>query len=197
MLKQFIYLTLLVALVVLLQGCPLFVCDPERIEYPPLSDSLRCMIPYQNAESYQFQHSAGHIITFECERKTDTIRDCYSCSKCFISEEDVTTLKPNYPINEVRMVLRTGPMENEYEIHFVFGRNYFDIYPIENGFTPHDSLNIGGNIYYNVYAMANYNHAGYYGLQHQLFADSLYYNHDKGIIRITMSNDEYYQRYED
>lgn len=196
MFKRITYFIFLSIIVLMILGCPPRYCDPITTVHPPIPDSILCLIPYQNKESYKLQHSAGQVIAFSCERKTEKHDLCFDCIECLVYEEDVALLKPDYLISNVHINLRSN-QENLFQIHISFGESYFDIYLGEFGVIPQDSLIIEGVLYRNVFTLSNNNLASYYGTRQQLFADSLYYNHEKGIIRITMSNDEYYQAYED
>ena len=110
-------------------------------------------------------------------------------------EKSETKLTPDYPIFSVLISIHNAYFPiNEFIISI--GRDYFKfLYSDLNGLVGQaitDSLLIDNKRYYNVFKLPNLDD---YDKSKNL-VDSLYYNVEKGIIKIKLSNGESYTRFE-
>lgn len=163
-----------------------------------LPEEALAYVPYQKGESVILQHSEGGIITFSVDRYS-TIREesmgSHSCAM-YKYEENITTLRPDHPVMEISFYI------NNMDTTIYFGNVYIE----RAGFTIPtqefqyeyfdyaDSLLIDSTYYYNVFKLsnesANYNLSR---IDNPISIDSLYYNYENGILKVTLTNDEYYE----
>jgi len=176
-------------------------CDykcPETIDLGVVPDSIAQKVPYHDKEVYHFKHSAGKLINYTTEKKTITeyVGDDHCCANMYLQHIDKTFLTPDYPIFRIKFLIQNQNYEDDnpiYSITSYIGDSYFYI-PINNQDLEHvtfvSNLEIEGNTYTDVYKIKgqSYNNEG-------IAADSLYYNHEKGILKIKMNNNEYYNIY--
>jgi len=180
----------------LLQACP-FVCNTETKTLPPLSDSVLASVPYSRNEKVLFKHSSGHVITFNCSREKKL--ETWSCEECCDKTEyetDLTEMQPDYPISAITLYI-VGGEDDEANLQIRFASESFELPLSHKAVIPADSLQFGGRMFYKVYQLAAYNYNYGYGVNHELYTDSLYYNFENGIIKITMTNGEYFELYEE
>lgn len=176
----------------------LISCKPEPMDCitkdeGPVNDSLLVFIPYQDNNTYQFRHSAGEVINFQCSRETKTyVSPCEEGMNIeTIYQKNNTLLSPDYPLFDIKFSISSYTGSNG-DIKAGVGNSGFDI-PITPQVTWYygflDSLELNGTTYYDVFRLRSRGQTG----DSQLYADSIYYNYSKGIIKIIMTNDEYYE----
>jgi hypothetical protein len=186
--KKWIYLIP----VLILSSC--WPCDTVIIENGTLPDAALKFIPYQNGETYQFQHSNGLIINFESIRETrEEWTYCTECCKNeYHFEVNSTILIPDYPVFDFQFEISNEDTAL-YICNAFIGRNGFVIPTSEvqyDFFERVDFIVIDSKCYYEVWKLKSY---GSYYNEDTVYADSLFYNYDFGILKILMSNGEYYK----
>lgn len=173
--------------------------DPILIDLGPIPGRILSQVPYENGQTYRFKHSGGLVIDFLTSRVSH--EEYLWCSRCcdkfsYKYQVNETTLHPDYPVFDFHIQLSGFDTVNYHPCASI-GRSIF-ILPvlnsssIENGQA--DSILMGGKWYYGVHAVKNSNEPMFN--RDSIYADSLFYNSGSGIIRVVMTNGEYYQRHE-
>ena len=204
--------------VILLTGCP--SKEPEYIDLGTIPEKYLATVPYEDGQTFYLQHESDRVvIPFHVSRHRSKIQannasgfDDYeakfkpSPSVYFDYEVDVTTCKPDYPIFDIDI-----RFSNAYVADSVYYQNYdplspkhakfttlnlFSTFPFigepTDQFTVFDSLEVNGHTYYNVFELVNE-----YQDQEEIHAKAAYYNYEKGVIAIYLSNGENYLLYEE
>lgn len=180
-----------------LYGCPVCNKPTKIVNIGPVPDSLYVLVPYQDSIFYKFIHSNGYIVSFKTSRMTETVTDFDGC-ECGCSEirnyyRNSTIMVSDYPAITIQLyIVHYDSLFSDFDIYIK--NNYF-----ENGDylkkvftkTKTDSTLVNGKYYKDVFVFRNNNR---YNNQNP-FADSLYYNKEKGIIKIFMKNEESYTIY--
>lgn len=179
---------------IVLQGCPPLPCDPVTSYGDPIPDSILTLIPYINGEVYQLKHSEGKVINFICSNKLIEDKQCFDCSDCFVFERNEVQLNPDYFISPIQLRI-TGVDDFGFDFHLWFGNSSFNFFIDENYKKNLDSIYIAGFMLNDIVCLKNTN-TGFYNSDADLFADSLYYSYDKGIVKLVMTNGEYFELYE-
>jgi len=188
-LKPFCGIILLLSLV----GCR---CDPPVvIDLGPVPDSILASVPYQDGQSYSFRHSAGQAIQYTVRREVReelTWCEWRCCDSVYKYQVVTTTLKPDYPVFD--MAFSLSSFSREYPMLDVWIARSSFMVPLFRGDSTWperaDSLLIGDRWFRDVYRLGRYDWG--YG-SGTIYADSLFYNFNEGILRILMSNKEYYE----
>ncbi len=174
-------------------------CDPPAtIDNGTMPDQVLNLVPYQNAQTYKFRHSAGLIIEFASARQSreEWLRCEECCSVEVKFEVNTTTLIPDYPIFTFSFDLSNMDTVN---YSLVASVGYYQFFIPTNinqsrNYEFYDSVMINKKFYRDVFKLkSNY---GYYYDRDTIFADSMYYSYERGIIQIKMSNGEKYSIYE-
>jgi hypothetical protein len=170
--------------------CP----DPILVDLGSIPDSILARVPYQSGMTYSFKHSGGQVIDFTASRDSkyeQTWCEEWCCDYVYKYQVNTTTLHPDYPVFDLN--LQVSNQNIEYPSIFAwFGHSSFYL-PLnpdqfhEAGFS--DSLLMGGRWFYRVFSTKMMEGGFPMG---SIYADSLYYNLTEGIIRIIMSNGEFY-----
>lgn len=166
-------------------------CETHKTEdLGSLSQEALLLVPYTNADTIHFKHSQGEIFSFAVQRKSEKINNSFteSCNS-YISEENTTHLIPDYPIFSCDLRIHQYDSIN-YNIDIYIGNNYFYI---PNGNWDFDSLYLNNRKYNHVWGLQATNES--YFKNSTITVDSLYYNTSNGILKITMTNGEYYELY--
>jgi len=185
-------LLLLVPSLFLLWGCP--PCQRETIDKGKLTEYALSYVPYANGDTLTLQHTGGKLIQFAINRETQQVSNtCEECCDEIISEENLTTFTPDYPIFSMSVSL------TEYDSNYVscavsIGKYSFYISSDTSISNPNEKLVVKEKTYRQVYQLKS-DYGTYYDTD-SIYADSLYYNLEKGIIQIIMSNNEKYTLYE-
>lgn len=162
-------------------------------KYYDIPDSMYSKIPYLKGDKFQMKHSGGQIINFTCDNVNSSynrLEFCeWSCPDTLHYYQEFSyTLTPDYPIGQI--YIRISALIDDIYISFSQGE-----FAIKTNHIPDssflDTLIINNKIYTNVQKV---------GIDclpsAQLFADSLYYNFQKGVLGIVMSDGEKYMLYE-
>ncbi|MFV0467972.1 MAG: hypothetical protein ACK5MK_03470 [Dysgonomonas sp.] len=189
--KQFIILIL----IPFLFGCPVCNKPTKIVDIGPIPDSLYKLVPYQDSVVYKFVHSNGYVVSFQTSRKTEeesTFDEC-SCSELRRYYRNSTIMISDYPAITIQLdIVHFDSISSSFGISI--RNNYFENWDfIQKVFskTKPDSTLVNGKYFKDIFVFKNYNS---YNNQ-TLFADSLYYSTDKGIIKIFMTNGESYSIY--
>jgi hypothetical protein len=191
-------LTFILIIASFLTQCPQPCEDEQIIDNGVLTEEALLKVPYQNGEIVKLKHSAGHIINFKVTRESEDrfMNNEHECGG-MIEKCNLTILNPDYPIFTV-----TFNMSNYDGVSTLYYLNigyYSFILPevIESSeyLNVADSLIINNKTYYNVLKSKSSYGSTYYDTN-LIYADSLYYNYDSGIIKIIMSNHEFYEIFE-
>ena len=183
----------LIFVVVLLYGCP--PCETITLDNGPLPDSLLALVPYQDGNTYSFQHSNGQVINYTAQRATE--KELMHCDHCcdynYNYEINTTKLTPDYPVFNIHLMLSNSDTIYP-EFSCSIGKYFLNIPHAGNRYSVYfdyaDSLQIGNKFYKEVYKIKSYNH---YQYDEPVKVDSVFYNYTDGIILIKMSNEEYYR----
>lgn len=199
MYKYFAFI-LLLAVLLLWTGCR--PCAYQTIDLGPLPEEILAKVPYQNGRVYSFKHSAGHTVNFStvrASRQEKTHLDdfgfyCNKEARIYVYEVNTTSLKPDYPIFNIRLDL-CNETDSFYRFSAQIGSASF-IIPVQAADTAYwpvtvaDSLQIGNKHYKEVFKLKNLNDNWYHS--DSIRVDSVFYNYDQGILLIKMTNREYY-----
>jgi hypothetical protein len=180
---------------VLLYGCP--PCDPIIIDLGPLPASALAFVPYLEGQTYRLKHSGGLVISYTASRETRQEMPDYgrSCDHVYKYEVNSTKLTPDYPVYTFMFEI-SNPDTSRISCNLYFVHNHFTIaggYEDLNPDTYADSMLIGDQYFYQVYKIRN---SGFFYDREPIYADSLYYNYEYGILQIKMSNGESFTIYE-
>ena len=183
---------MMVVMTVVLTGCPP-PCEYRLIDYGTLSEEAISCSPYMDGQSYSLVHSGGQKITFLASRVREIRREYWDECVEMSRETDVTTLNPDYPLFPCLVgIYKTDT--SRFECVIWAGGSSFPFPPttgIDNGHSYYDSIQIGQNWYSEVYKIGNSWWDGNPG--GQILADSIYYNTSHGILKILMTNGEFYE----
>lgn len=182
-------------LIPFLYACPVCNKPSKIVTVGPIPDSLLRLVPYQDSSVYKLVHSNGYIVSFQTRRKTEeeSVFDECACSEIRKYYRNSTIMISDYPAITIQLtIVRFDSITSSFGISI--RNNYFETGDfIDKVFstTTIDSTLINGKYFKDVFVFRNndsYNNQ-------DLFADSLYYNQDKGIIKIFMTNGESYSIY--
>ncbi len=169
-------------------------CEPETFDAGRLSEKALQLVPYQDGNIVEMKHSGGQTINFTVSRATSPVEwtDCHSCCYTFLGEEDLTLLKPDYPLFEISISI-VNYDTGQYECSFWINNASFNLPQSEYEYELirlHDSMQFGKKYYHDVFQLFNMND---YLFNNTIEVDSLYYNQSDGILKISMTNDEYFE----
>jgi len=165
-------------------------CEPQLIMISPIPDSILNIVPYANEDVMSLKHSGGAIINFSCVRlKRNGFMECFrSCCTTIEYEIDETLLKPDYPLPDISITLsRKG--EEYVDMYLGFSGSWFSFWLYDNDVFTLPDFEMDGTVYHNVWALKAQKNDSYTN-KNELFADSLYYSNEFGILKIKMSNGE-------
>jgi len=172
--------------------------DSVTIDNGHLPEKAFGFIPYQDGRIYKFKHSGGLIINYTTRRETrEEWNHCEECCKyVYKYEVDATTLTPDYPVFDFGFEISN--MDTTYFI-FTARVGYYQFYiPTNHNQSEYyelfDSVLISNKFYHDVFKLKS-NYGSYYD-KDSIFADSLYYSYERGILQIKMTNGEKYTIYE-
>ena len=194
---SFLVVVLLCALAGCTDHCPKRKKDktPTVVDHGSLPDSLKNVIPYHHGETVKYKHNNGHVVSFSIERSTEKVTSpCYWCCENIetdIYEVENTYLEPDYLLFDISLsmnnykeamrhfVVKVGV--SEFEMPFDYGSQNTVVY---------DTLTINSQEYLNVIKVGNSTN---YSSSLEIYPVSIYYNRSHGIVKILMSNEEYYE----
>ena len=202
------------AMMVLLTACP----QPKEPMYKDLGKipaQYLATVPYQDGDVFRMQHEGDRVIidfTVSRHRQKETGYDYIYLEKYkpapnyyYDYEVDITKCTPNYPVFDVEisfsniyMMYEEEGMASEAEKQanlFAVGSARIPFYGEDHShYNVADSLEINGRYYYDVFKLtADY----YYEEGDAIQAETYYYNYEKGLLGVIMSNGEKYWYYEE
>jgi hypothetical protein len=191
-LRKLYKLIVLLLLGTVLTGCPP-PCDYMLIDYGALSQEAIACSPYIDGHSYSFTHSGGHSISFLARRTREIQYEFTDECTEIRSESDLSVLFPDYPIFSCNVGMRKTDSTRYHCLIWVGESSFWLPFTIQTdiGHTYFDSLQIGQKWYQEVYKIGNNWREEL--AEQQILADSIYYNTSFGILKILMSNGEYYE----
>lgn len=205
------------AMMVLLTACPRHK-EPIHKDFGKIPEQYLATVPYQNGDVFRLQHESDRVIidfTVSRHRKKETGEDYIYLEKYkpapnyyYDYEVDITKCTPNYPLFEVEinfsniymmfeeegMPSESGKQANLIAVgsaRFPFiGEDY-------SNYNVVDSLEINGHYYHDVFKLkaeeAYYNNVE----EGAIHAETYFYNYEKGLLGVIMSNGEKYWYYEE
>lgn len=187
------YFLILGIVLLSLSGC--WPCpDPVWVDKSYIPDSILALNPYEDGGNYSFRHSSGSMIYYTASRQVkDRFWDQSGAEQCsdtiFIFQENTTSLRSNYPVFD--MGIRISNFIDDFcSYSVVVGTDHFQI-PIFKGYPDEyeDSI-LMDNIWYQQIFLFETDSDRSNDIVH---LDSLYYSLESGILKILMSNGEYYK----
>ena len=215
--KRFAVLMTAFMAVVFLTGCP--GNEPEYIDLGTIPEKYYPTVPYQDGQIFYLQHESDRlVIPFRVTRhrvknQGDNANGFHyygekyqpSPTVFFDYEVDVTKCQPDYPIFNIEI-----QFSNAYVADSVYYPDYDPLSPKNatitikdlHAFFPFfgeptdlkviDSVEVNGHTYYNVFELLNE-----YQDQEEIHVKAAYYNYEKGVIAIYLSNGEKFLLYEE
>jgi len=189
------YLLIMCIGLLLLSGCCPYG-DPVKVDMGFIPDSILSLNPYEDGGYYSFKHSAGSMIYYTASREAkEVFWDNSHAEQCtdtiFILQENRTSLRSNYPIFDMGIRI-SNFIDDKYSYSVFVGTDYFAIpisYGDPNAYQYYDSINMDNKWYHQVYTFATNIELS----NDEVHLDSLYYSIESGVLKLKMSNDEYYQ----
>lgn len=203
---------ILVAMTVLFTSCPR--SKPTYIDLGRIPEQYLATVPYRNGDVFRMQHESDRTVidfTVSRHRQKETGYDWFiekykpAPNYVYEYEADITKCTPNYPIFNVEIEFSNRYMAFEEE-----GQNYAKsatIFAVGSARLPFigedhsnyemlDSLKVNGRYYYDVFKLKS-ELVDYYEEEGSIHADTYYYNYEKGLLGVVMSNGEKYWLYEE
>ena len=200
------------AMMVSLTACPQHK-EPIYKDLGKIPQQYLATVPYQDGDVFRMQHESDRVIidfTVSRHRQKETGDDYIYLEKFkpnpnfyYDYEVDITKCTPNYPLFEVEinfsniyMMFEEEGMGAEKQANLIavgtarfpfFGEDY-------SNYNVVDSLEINGHYYHDVFKLM----ADYYNVEEgSIYAETYYYNYEKGLLGVIMSNGEKYWYYEE
>lgn len=199
-------------------GCPEH--ELEYIDLGTIPEEYLPTVPYQDGQTFYLQHESDRmLIPFKVMRYRVKSQgnnvfgfDDYvigskmkpAPSVYFDYEVDITTCKPDYPLFDIDIRFSNGymadsvyynyPARHKYaqlSCHHMYASIPFIGEPTDL-FKVHESFEVNDHVYNDVFEFVNEGQ----DLQ-GIYIKTLYYNYEKGVIAIIMSNGEKYLLYEE
>lgn len=203
----------LISMMVLLTACP--HRKTEVVDLGTIPEEYLATVPYQNGDVVKMQHESDRlVIDFRVIRKRDYTpvesegsKTSLPPSVIYNYETDITQLVPDYPTFEIQIEFSNQYMQSEqYEEGYdiipkqasLFTGTSTTSFPFigtdATGYVVLDSIEVNGHVYYDVFKLKCDHYSVY---EDPIYASICYYNYEKGIIGIEMSNNEKYWLYEE
>ena len=170
-------------------------------------------VPYQNGDVFRMQHETSKLVidfTVSRHRQKETgfdyLFEKYKPAPNYIYEYelDITKCTPNYPVFDVEISFSNQYMAyeedgmqslNKCASLFAVGAARIPFIGEDcSNYEMVDSLKINDLYYYNVFKLKA--DASYYESEGSICAETYYYNYEKGLLGVIMSNGEKYWIYE-
>ena len=201
------------AMMVLLTACP----HSSKTTYKDLGkipEQYLATVPYQDGDVFRLQHESDRVIidfTVSRHRQKETGFDWFdekykpAPNYIYEYETDITKCTPNYSIFNVEI-----NFSNQYLAFEEEGLNYTKSATLlavgsaripfigedHSNYEILDSLKVNGHYYHNVFKLKS-ELIDYYEEEGAIYAETYYYNYEKGLLGIIMSNGEKYWYYEE
>jgi len=151
-------------------------------------------VPYKIYDQFEMKHSNGKIVKFTVTEQITKVENFNEDCTMIQIEQNITTIKPDYPIFDIIINIQKNDNIN---LSFQTGLSSFYLTPTYNDSTNYedyrkfyDSLEINQKYYYNVLKIKE-NEYGNDSVS--IKPKYLYFNQSKGILKIEMSNNEFYE----
>lgn len=182
---------MIAVMTVVMTGCPP-KCEYVEYDFGILNQEALDLVPYEDGKTYYLSHSAGHEIIFSCQRESSIEREYMDPCGSIVYEQNLSVLSPDYPIFDISITMRKWDTVH-YSVQAYIGQSIFVLpfdydYGIEYSYF--DSLRLDENWYRDVYAIKRNAHS--YNELSGIYPDSLWYNTTEGVLKVGMSNDEFY-----
>ena len=221
--KRILFLMMAFVAVIGFTGCP--NPEAETIDLGTIPEQYLATVPYQDGEVFYLQHESDRVVIpfkvmrYRTKAQSDNTYNFDNYYNFYVTSEktkpapsvyfnyeiDVTTCKPDYPLFDIEIRFSNGYMADSvyYQEYHGFHkyaqlnchRLYASIPFIGESteqFKVLDSLEVNGHVYHDVFEFPNEN----MDLE-GIYLQTLYYNYEKGVIAIMMSNGEKYMLYEE
>jgi hypothetical protein len=171
-------------------------------------------VPYQNGDVFRMQHESDRLIidfAVSRHRHKETGFDYILLEKykpapnyIYEYESDITKCTPNYPIFNVEINFSNRYMAFEEEQDYAKNATLFAVgsamFPFigedHSDYEMLDSLKVNDRYYHDVFKLKS-ELVDYYEEEGSIHAETYYYNYEKGLLGVIMSNGEKYWLYED
>lgn len=203
------------AMMVLLTACPRHK-EPIYKDFGKIPERYLATVPYQNGDMFRLQHESDRlIIDFSVSRHRQKesgdnyiYLEKYKPAPNFYYdyEVDITKCTPNYPLFEVEINFSNFYMmfeeegwesERQANLYAVGAARFPFIGEDHSNYNVVDSLEINGHYYHDVFKLkaeeCYYNNVE----EGSIYAETYYYNYEKGLLGVIMSNGEKYWYYEE
>ena len=216
MTKRSCFVLLALLSVIVFTGCPGH--EPEYVNLGTIPEKYLPTVPYQDGDRFYLQHESDrNLICYQVTRYRVQAQgdnefgfDYYGAkfqpapSVYFEYELDITTCKPDYPLFDIEIRFSNSYLADSVYYQQPIRHKYAQLdchslhasIPMKGEptglFVVHDSMLVNGHTYHDVFEFANEGQD-----LNGIFVKTLFYNYEKGVIEIDMSNGEKYLRYEE
>ena len=212
-----IMVSAMAAMMVVFTACPRHK-EPVYKDLGKIPEQYLATVPYQNGDVFRLQHESDRVIidfTVSRHRQKETGYDYIYLEKYkpapnfyYDYEVDITKCTPNYPLFEMEINFSNTYMLYEEEgmpseagkqanLYAVGAARFPFIGEDHSNYNVVDSLEINGHYYRDVFKLkaeeSYYNNAE----EGAIHAETYYYNYEKGLLGVIMSNGEKYWYYEE
>ena len=216
--RKFRFGTLLVSMAVMMvvfTACPRHK-EPIHKDFGKIPEQYLATVPYQNGDVFRMQHESDRVIidfTVSRHRQKETGEDYIYLEKFkpapnfyYDYEVDITKCTPDYPIFNVEINFSNLYMlyeeegmgsEKQANLYAVGGARLPFIGEDQSNYNVVDSLAVNGHYYHDVFKLKA--EESYYNNEEEgsIRAEVYYYNYEKGLLGVIMSNGEKYWYYEE
>ena len=205
------------AMLVLLTACPQHK-EPMYKDLGRIPAQYLATVPYQDGDVFRMQHESDRVIidfTVSRHRQKETGYDYIYLEKYkpapnyyYDYEVDITKCTPNYPIFDVEisfsniyLLYEEEGMASEVEKQanlFAVGSAWIPFFGEDHSnYNVADSLEINRRYYHDVFKLTAEKSYYYEEDENAIYAETYYYNYEKGLLGVIMSNGEKYWYYEE
>ena len=205
------------AMLVLLTACPQHK-EPIYKDLGKIPEQYLATVPYQDGDVFRMQHEGDRVIidfTVSRHRQKETGYDYIYLEKYkpapnyyYDYEVDITKCTPNYPVFDVEISFSNIYMMYEEEGMASEAEKQANLFAVGSAWIPFfgedhsnynvvDSLEINGRYYHDVFKLTAENSYYYEEDENAIYAETYYYNYEKGLLGVIMSNGEKYWYYEE
>lgn len=182
---------LILSAVIIFYACP--DCENEVIDWGSIPDSIKTLIPYQDGEIYSLKYSDSLMINFEVERWSEEDWAYGRGSWCPTDirfEKEIVRLEPDYPLYDIEISLSNIDSSHySYIINLRSQDFYIPVNPLDLDYAEKiDSMIIDSVTYKDIFVTYS---SAYINNQWAEY-DTLFYNYDSGILKLSFSNGERY-----
>lgn len=202
---------LVLGAMLLLTACPRK--ESIYVDLGRIPNQYLATVPYRNGDVFCMKHETSKLVidfTVSRHRQKETgfdyLFEKYKPAPNYIYEYelDITKCTPNYPVFDVEISFSNQYMAyeedgmqswNKCASLFAVGAARFPFIGEDcSNYEMVDSLEINDHYYHDVFKLKV--EAGYYENEGSICAETYYYNYEKGLLGVVMSNGEKYWIYE-